>query len=823
MTGRPRMAMSSDFLDAYARLPRAQQRGVRSLISRFNADPTASGLNYERVRAARDPAMRSLRIDQGYRAIVLKPERGGVHMLLWADKHDEAYAWAARHECRIHPETGALQVYAPRTDLPAHGARGREGEGGGPPGRRDGRNAGAFGQPADTPGTPPGAPRQPADIPAAPSATPGAPADVAGRPPATPGQRPGGPVSVPTSGSPAAMPGAPTDGAAAPDVPPPAFRALKDRELARLGVPPAMLAEVRAVRGEADLDAMQARLPVEAYEALFLYLAGETYERLVLEREAPAEPVDTEDFAKALERDESRARFVVVEDEMELEAMLNAPLERWRVFLHPSQRRSVERRWNGPVRVLGGAGTGKTVVAMHRARRLARNAGGAPEPTGRILFTTFTRNLAADIEHNLRAICTPEEMERIEVTNLDRWVARFLRRRRYQFRIVYDRRRDAGEAWRRALDLKPPDLDLPDAFYDDEWEQVVQANGVTARDEYLRVPRTGRGVRLSRGARARVWPVFEEYRVQLAERGLKEVDDACRDAAALLTAERERERGRDQEREQEQGQSRRQGAQDYAAVVVDEAQDMGAPAWRLIRAIAPEGPDDLFITGDGHQRIYGRSRVVLGRCGIDVRGRARKLRLNYRTTEQTRRWAARLLAGRAIDDLDGGADDGRDVRSLTEGPAPILKRFASRKEQARHIAGYLEGLRDGGEPLRGVCIVARTRRERDTIAAELAEEGLRSVTLEAGAIDDADAEDVRLATMHRVKGLEFDRVVIASMNDGLVPLPAALEERGDAVERESAETGERALVHVAATRAKRVVLVLGFGAPSRLLSSGSAA
>ena len=278
MAGRPGMAMSSDFLNAYARLPRAQQKGVRSLISRFNSDPTASGLNYERIRAARDPAMRSLRIDRNYRAIVLKPERGDVHMLLWADKHDRAYAWAARHECRINPETGALQVYAPRTDLPAF------------------------------------------------------------------------------------------------DVPPPAFRALKDRELARLGVPPAMVAEVRAVRSEAELDAMQARLPVEACEALFLHLAGETYEQLVLEREAPAEPVDTEDFAKALERDESRARFVVVDDEMELEAMLNAPLERWRVFLHPSQRRLVERRWNGPVRVPGGAGTGKTVVAMHRARRLARKS-----------------------------------------------------------------------------------------------------------------------------------------------------------------------------------------------------------------------------------------------------------------------------------------------------------------------------------------------------------------------------------------------------------------------------------------------------------------
>ena len=789
MNGRHGMAMSSDFLEAYARLPRAQQKGVRSLIARFNTDPTASGLNYERIHTARDPAMRSLRIDRGYRAIVLKPERSDVHMLLWADKHDEAYAWAARHECRINPETGALQVYAPMTDFPGEAPeRGRETAAGGPSGREDGRNAGAAGprigpdeQPSEHPGE---TGRQP-------GRTEGRPNEVPGRSAET-GRTPAG-----TSGEPADTHGPPAEATAASDEPPPAFRTLKDRELARLGVPPAMLAEVRMVRGEEALDAMQARLPVEAYEALFLYLAGETYEQLVLEREAPAEPVDTGDFAKALERDESRARFVVVEDEMELEAMLNAPLERWRVFLHPSQRRLVERRWNGPVRVLGGAGTGKTVVAMHRARRFARDL----QP-GRILFTTFTRNLAADIENNLRAICTPEEMARIEVTNLDRWVAHFLRRRRYRFRIVYDRGRDAGEAWQRALDLKPPGLDFPDAFYGDEWEQVVQANGVTTADEYLRVPRTGRGVRLGRAARARVWPVFEEYRAQLAERGLKEVDDAFRDAAALLKADR--------------------GALDYAAVIVDEAQDMGAQSWRLIRAIVPQGPDDLFITGDGHQRIYGRNRVVLGRCGIDVRGRARKLRLNYRTTEQTRRWAARLLAGRAIDDLDGGADDGRGIRSLTRGPAPIRKHFETREEQARYISGYLEGLRDGGEPLRGVCIVARTRRERDAVAAGLEEEGLKSVTLEAGAIDDGEAEEVRLATMHRVKGLEFDRVVIASMNDGLAPLPAALEERCDAVERESAETGERALVHVAATRAKREVLVLSFGRPSRLLTGPEA-
>ena len=366
----------------------------------------------------------------------------------------------------------------------------------------------------------------------------------------------------------------------------------------RLGVPQAMLPEVRGIADADGLESIEDRLPEEAHDALFLYLAGDSYEDLVRERETPP-TVDVEDFTAALQRPESQMRFAVAADEMKLEAMLNAPLARWRVFLHPSQRRLVERDWNGPLRVLGGAGTGKTVAAMHRARYLVRTL-----PEGRILFTTFTRNLAADIEHNLGAICTPEEMQRIEVTNLDRWVARYLRGQRYQFQLQFGRLR---EAWQIALDVRPPALNLPDAFYEDEWEQVVQAGAVADKQTYLAVSRAGRGTRLNRGQRALVWPVFEEYRAQLAERGVKEVDDAYRDATALLAGEASDPAG-------------------YAAVIVDEAQDMGAPAFRLLRAIAPPGRNDLFIAGDGHQRIYGRRRVVLGRCGIDIRGRSRKLR-----------------------------------------------------------------------------------------------------------------------------------------------------------------------------------------------------
>ena len=702
MTPRARLAMSSDFLEAYAFLPKPQQRKVRTLITQFTADPTSPGLNYERVQAADN--LRSLRIDKAYRAIVLKPDSGSVHLMLWADKHDEAYDWARRHRCRVNPDTGALQVYEPREPSEVH--------------------------------------------------RPGAsPAHIALEP---------GP-----------------------------FATLRDRQLRRLGVPEAMLPEIRALDGEEALDSIQRRLPVEAYESLFLYLAGDTYEELIRNREALDDEVDTNDIAKALERMESRGRFVVVDNEMELEEVLSAPLEKWRVFLHPSQRRLVEREWNGPVRVLGGAGTGKTVVAMHRARWLARNL-----PEGeRILFVTFTRNLAADIENNLRSICTPQEMRRIDVTNLDRWVHGFLRRRDIDFSIVYNREQAPwNEVWQQALALKDSGLSLPEAFYADELNQIVLANGITTEAEYLRVPRTGRGTPLRRPQRARVWPVFEDYRLNLSLQGGKEIDDAYRAAAALLAVDR--------------------GGLAYTAAIVDEAQDMGTQAYGLLRTLVPEGPNDLFIVGDGHQRIYGRSRVVLGRCGIRIVGRAHKLRLNYRTTEETRSWAVRLLDGREIDDLDGGLDDHKGFKSLTHGPPPAVMVFDSSEQQAEFIVRWLGDLAGRGESLRSTSVVARTRTERDSIRHAIEEAALPFVVLEQDLPDDAGDDPVRLATMHRVKGLEFDRVIMASVNEGLVPLPMALRGKADASASEWAETEERALVYVAATRARKELLVLAHGVAS---------
>ncbi|MFN7882464.1 MAG: UvrD-helicase domain-containing protein, partial [bacterium] len=388
----------------------------------------------------------------------------------------------------------------------------------------------------------------------------------------------------------------------------PLFAGLQDRELMSLGVPEDLLNLVKGVRSDADMYAIQSQLPVEAYEGLFLVAAGDSVSQVLNARETRVDKVvDPEDFAAALATPESQSRFVVVSDDETLAAILNAPLAQWRVFLHPTQQKLAVGDRSGPVRVLGGAGTGKTVLAMHRAKWLADNR---TKDGQKVLFTTFTRNLAGDIEQNLKTLCGATTMAKLEVRNLDAWVNAFLRARKLEHRIVYDRKQEgAAQAWAAALAVRDTSLDLPDDFYEQELAHVVLAQGITTLDEYRTARRIGRGVVLSRSKRDAVWPVFEEYRGQLASRKLKDVDDAYREVAELLVSDAEA-----------RGQ--------YSAIVIDETQDFGPQALKLLRAMVASGVNDLFFVGDGHQRIYSRHKAAMSKCGIDIRGRSRKLYIN---------------------------------------------------------------------------------------------------------------------------------------------------------------------------------------------------
>jgi superfamily I DNA/RNA helicase len=472
-------------------------------------------------------------------------------------------------------------------------------------------------------------------------------------------------------------------------------------------------------------------------------------------------------------------------------------METWRVFLHPSQRRLVEHHWSGPVRVLGGAGTGKTVAAIHRARWLAEQILKGPDAStsDRVLFTTFTRNLATDIRSNLAKICTPQELQRIEVTHLDAWVASYLRSQGLKMRQFDSEARKA--AWDVAWLLAEPELHLDRSFYEEEWREVVLPQGCTTIDDYLSAKRVGRGTRLNRQKRVKIWPVFDALRSELRQRGLWEPEEAKQAAADRLTAS---------------GQPAR-----YRAVIVDEAQDLDAAGFRLIRALAgPEHADDLFIVGDSHQRIYGRP-LVLSQCGINVRGRSRKLRINYRTTEETRAWATAVLAGVPFDDLDGGTDASSDYRSLMHGEPPLIRGFRDPAEEQRFLVELIQSLEGSGQSLASTCVAARNNDTVRTLAERFEAAGITTRVITAEQADDPSETALRLATMHRVKGLEFDHMVIPGLNAGVLPDRGVLGRCADQVSKDAFEQQERSLLHVAATRARKRLVVTYCGEPSALL------
>jgi len=686
-----KLALGADFLTAFSCLPQKQQKKVRRFLDEFTANPAAPTHNYEKIRGAQDDNLRSVRIDQDYRGIVLKPEQGNVYVLLWVDKHDDAYQWAARRICAIHPDTGTMQV--------------------------------VLTQEAATESL----------------------ANTALEIPATPAVK------------------------SLPDL----FHSFSDEALVSLGVPAPLIGHVREIKNESELDRLEKILPREAFEAAFMLVAGYSVEEARNELGiAHQASIDTMDFAAAVERDSSKRQFVVITDAGEMEKILAAPLEQWRIFLHPSQRRLVEMRATGPVRVLGSAGTGKTVVAMHRAAWLASHFCA---PGQKILFTTFTRNLATDIAANLKKLCSREEWERIEVINLDAWARRFLEKQGFNLKLTYEES-SRDDLWQKALELGESASSFPPDFVRSEWDNVIQAHGIESCEAYLTVSRVGRTHRLNRQERKQLWPLFKEYRALLNERGLSEPADVFRTACRLI--------------------STRAISFPYRAIIVDESQDFGNEAFRLIRMLVPHCENDLFIAGDAHQRIYGH-QVVLSRCGIDIRGRGKKLRINYRTTEELKNWGMGLLRGLAFDDLDAGVDDNQGVRSLTHGEPPTVRNCSSETSAALECSTHIKSLLDTGVKPGTICIVAGTHRELDEYQKYVKQVCQEIHRIEPGKADDSATPGLRLATIYRVKGLEFDHVVLIGHLDEI-----------EGIQHQSEQVIQRrALLYVAATRARKSLFI----------------
>ena len=572
---------------------------------------------------------------------------------------------------------------------------------------------------------------------------------------------------------PASAPGVAADGSTAPQAA--IFSDASDDDLLGFGVPVEWLDDVRAATEDTLLD-LTDHLPGEAAEALLQLATGGSPER-----PGPA-PADADPFAHP----DAQRRFRVVADVEALERALAYPWEKWTVFLHPAQRRLVEREYAGPARVSGSAGTGKTIVALHRAVHLARS-----HPESRVLLATFSAALAAALRTRLRRLIgnEPKIAERLEVHSMSGIGRRLYAANVGRLDLATDE--DIRELLRQAsADVEGHRFGAH--FLWTEWSAVVDAWQLASWENYRDVPRLGRKTRLAEQQRELLWSIFSRIRSALVERGrLTEPGMFARAAAKIAGA----------------------AHPPFDFCVIDEAQDVGVAELRFLSALGGGRPNGLFFAGDLGQRIF-QAPFSWRALGVDVRGRSHTLRINYRTSHQIRRQADRLLPAE-LADVDGNAEHREATVSVFNGPAPDVMTFKSSEDETKAIAGWLRARQDEGYAPQAIGVFVRSPEQIGRALSAVQAAGMRSVQVDDGS--GGVSGSVAVGTMHMAKGLEFRAVAVAACDDEVLPLQARIERVGDDADLEEVYGTERHLLYVACTRARDRLLVTGVEPASEFL------
>ncbi len=556
---------------------------------------------------------------------------------------------------------------------------------------------------------------------------------------------------------------------------PPLFTHLTDEELLDFGVPAEWLPDVKNASEDSILEIAD-HLPSEAAEAVLeLAVGGRPEARRTV-------PVGLDPF----EHPDAQRRFRVMNNVDELEQALEYPWEKWTVFLHPAQRELVERDYTGPARVSGSAGTGKTIVALHRAVFLARK-----NPDARVLLATFSDPLANALRLKVRRLISnrPQIAERLDVLSMHALAQRLYEANFGRPKIATkDQIRDLLNA---ASD-NAGDHGFSTSFLVSEWEQVVDAWQLESWDAYRDVARLGRRTRLPETQRAVLWSIFEDVRNNLGETGL------VTEAGMLANVSQRLSDG---------------GNTPYDFAVLDEAQDVSVGQLRMLAALGGGRPNGLFFAGDLGQRIF-QQPFSWKSLGVDVRGRARTLRINYRTSHQIRMQADRLL-GPEISDVDGLTEDRRGTISVFNGPVPEIAIVDSQGEEIERAAAWIDARLEEGLLPQEIGLFVRSENElqraiqtaeRSTGPHRVLDEHMQTVS-----------GSISIGTMHMAKGLEFRAVVVMACDDEVVPLQSRIESVVDDSDLEEVYNTERHLLYVACTRARDHLLVSGVDPASEFL------
>lgn len=555
----------------------------------------------------------------------------------------------------------------------------------------------------------------------------------------------------------------------------PLFKQLRKFELMAFGVPEDWVDDVRKATEETLFDIIE-HLPQEAQEALLMLATGG--------KPVPAEPTADQDSAFA--HPDAQRRFRLMTDVEELRAALEYPWDKWAVFLHPEQQALVAKKFNGPARVSGSAGTGKTIVALHRAAHLARENPGA-----KVLLTTFSKGLANALRSKLHTLLEGETgvRDRIEVKPISA--------------VGYDLYREyfaqpnlASQSHIQAALLKASKAveghSFNQQFLSNEWNDVVDAWQLTSWEDYRDVTRLGRKTRVGPKQREMLWQIFEKVRAELSAKNLITWSGVFDAVAKKLAAT---------------------GRAPYQFAVLDEAQDLSVAEARFLASLSALRPDALFFAGDIGQRIF-QQPFSWKALGIDVRGRSATLRINYRTSHEIRRQADRLLPP-SVADVDGNAESRKGTISLFNGPAPLINEFPSSEAEVQFLAEQIQIAMQAGVAISEIAVFVRS--EAEMPRARAVAKALKVKFTELDETSEVEEGRLVLSTMHFAKGLEFKCVFVMACDDEIVPQSERLALVTDKADLEAVYETERHLLYVACTRARDQLIMTGVSPISEFL------
>lgn len=706
-----RLFLSDSFFDKFTELPRNIQQGVREFQKKFRENSTSSSIHLESITQFRDSSLRSARVTGEYRAILGSLGHDN-YMLLYVDKHDQAYRWAQNkrlvwnehtQSCQIIPvsieHTEEINTYHSAADVLTSENR-----------------------------------------------------EIKG-----------------------------------------VLSEVETEKLLKIGIPEELITLVRTIKDLNDLDKAEAKLPQDAYENLFSVFDGDCIEDIIEEMEAGKAKAGED----TLLSNNNKRRFIELTDDECLAQIMEEGMEKWQLFLHPSQSKLVYNDYKGTTKVSGSAGTGKTIAALHRLKHLCE------EQDAHILFTTYTTALMNNITKLVEKMRIPSQ--RYDLNNIDK-ILRQVAEENHVLPNGYDildygsdNDEKAKALWQEVLDSEVSEFN--EDFLHSEYIDVIIYNNNKDLKSYLVQARTGRTKAISRKQRVEIWKLKEKYEALKTMRHKVDRMELFNTTANYLITN---------------------NIHPYTHIIADEFQDFSNPELRFLRALVKEGRNDLFLTGDPYQRIYSGRRINFSAAGINVRGkRSQKLKVNYRTTEEIKRMAVSVVKDQKYDDLDGGEENNKGYISLVHGERPSYKVFNSSSDEVRQVLHYIEICEAEGIQTKDICIASKTRALYKDIQDELHRNNIKYCEVKNGDRK-GDKDGISFSTFHSLKGLEFRVVMLVGVTERSMPSIGSSNYpfmEMDNVEQKEYLANIRSLLYVAITRARQIVFITGYGEATGLLET----